>query len=89
MNEIPPTPINIKEVSKIEEFISFFRNKTLDLLKLIILYKTLIVLQYIIIDKVILNHNNSEQFVANIQKNQQAQYTSFKFRRYRKKMIIN
>lgn len=67
MYQILLTLANIQKVSEIEEVVSFFKNQTLNLPKLIIFYKTLKVVRYVINIKVILNHTNTELFEANMQ----------------------
>lgn len=68
IDQISFTPTNIKKVNKIKKLVLFFRNQIFDLLKLIILHKTLKVVRYIIANKVIFNHINIKLLAAYIEK---------------------
>ena len=68
------TPANIKEVSKVEELMSFFRNQTVELPKLTIIHKILKAARHIMADKVILNCTNMELLAANMQKKRRAKH---------------
>ena len=73
------TLTNIKKVNKVKKLMSLFRNKILDLTKLIIIYKTLKAVKYTIANKIILNYTNTELLAANMQNKQQTQYTHLQF----------
>ena len=70
---IPPTPGNIKQVTKVDELVLLFRDQTLDSPKLTLLQKTLKVARLAMADSVILNHTNTELLAANIQKKRRAE----------------
>ena len=55
MGQIPPIPVNIKEVSEVEELMSLFRNQTLDSPKLTIIHMILKAARRAMADRVILN----------------------------------
>ena len=76
---IPPTPENIDQVTEIEEFVSFFQDQTLDLPKLILLYKTFKAAILALTDWIIINLTNTELLAANTQKKQQVERTRIQY----------
>lgn len=64
---------NIKQINKVEKLISLFCYETLDFPKLTFLYKTLKVSRLTMADSIVLNHTNTEFFVANTRKKQTVQ----------------
>lgn len=60
---------NVESVTEIEEVITLFWYYTLNLLKFILLHKTLEETKFVMADSVVLNYTNTDLFAAHIQKN--------------------
>ena len=76
---IPPTPGNIKKVTKVEVLVSLFRYQTLDSPKFNLLHKTLKAARLAMADRVILNRTNTELLAANTQKKQRIEHTGIHY----------
>ncbi len=75
LDQISPTSVNIKQISKVEELISLFCHQTLYFPKLTLLHTTLKAVKLAMANHIVLNRTNTELLAANTQKKQQAQRT--------------